>query len=66
MTVAPKVPLWLAVVGTSCIFGGEALCLLGPLRYERIVHFTCHVILYGGVVSVAIAAALRLADRQKH
>ena len=50
--------LWLALVGASCIIGGEALCLLGPLRYDRIVHFICHAILYVGIASVALGAVL--------
>ena len=50
--------LWLAAVGTSCIVGGEALCLLGPIRYEPIVHFSCHVIFYGGIVLLVIGAVL--------
>lgn len=47
-----------AATGVACIFGGEALCLLGPIAYERWVHLICHAILYGGVVLVICAAAL--------
>lgn len=59
-----------AATGVACIFGGEALCLLGPIAYERQVHLICHAILYSGVGLVAIAAALHwrsglLEQRQK-
>ena len=59
-----------AATGVACIFGGEALCLLGPIAYERQVHLICHAILYGGVGLVVIAAALHwlsgpLEQRQK-
>jgi hypothetical protein len=47
-----------AATGVACIFGGEALCLLGPMAYERQIHLVCHVILYSGVGLVVIAAAL--------
>jgi hypothetical protein len=52
----PALAFWLVLVGTACIIGGEALCLLGPMRYERIVHVICHVILYAGVASVVLGA----------
>ncbi|HEU4693577.1 MAG TPA: hypothetical protein VFS23_34675 [Vicinamibacterales bacterium] len=51
-----RVPVRFAVTGVLCIFGGEALCILGPLRYEQQVHVICHVILYAGVGLVALAA----------
>jgi len=59
-----------AATGVACIFGGEALCLLGPIAYERQVHLICHVILYSGVGLVVVAAALHwrsglLKQRQK-
>lgn len=53
-----SLPFWLVLVGASCVVGGEALCLLGPLRYERIVHVICHAILYVGIASVALGAVL--------
>jgi hypothetical protein len=54
--------LWLAFAGTLGIFGGELLCLFGPLQYQRLVHIVCHGILYSGVALVAVAAGLRVAD----
>jgi hypothetical protein len=56
--------LGLAIAGASCIFGGEALCLLGPIRYERVVHVTCHTILYAGIISIVLAAAFPLLSRR--
>jgi len=56
--VPSGVPLRLALAGTVLIFGGEIFCLVGPLRYERIVHLSCHAMLYGGVVLVGLGAAL--------
>jgi hypothetical protein len=58
------VRLYLAIAGASCIVGGETLCLLGPIRYERVVHVTCHLIFYAGIVSVVIAAALPWTSRR--
>jgi len=57
------VPLRLAVVGTILIFGGEIFCLVGPLRYERLVHLSCHTILYAGIVLVSIGAAMHWRTR---
>lgn len=54
-----------AAVGVACIFGGEALCLLGPLAYERQVHLICHAILYGGVGLVIIGAAVHWTSPQE-
>jgi hypothetical protein len=42
----------------ACIFGGEALCLLGPTAYERQIHMVCHGILYSGVGLVVTGAAV--------
>ena len=53
-----NVTLRLALAGTALIFGGEIFCLLGPLRYERIVHVGCHAILYLGIALICVAAAL--------
>ena len=50
--------LRMTATGVLCIFGGEALCLLGPMAYESQVHLICHTLLYGGIGLVAIAAAL--------
>jgi hypothetical protein len=54
--------LWLSLAGALCVFGGELLCLLGPLHYQRLVHLVCHGILYAGMALVAVAAGLRVAD----
>ena len=51
-------PVRIAVIGVLCIFGGETLCILGPLRYEQQVHVICHAILYAGAGLVALAALL--------
>ena len=48
----------LLVAGVLLIVGGEALCILGPLRYERLVHVICHVLLYSGVVLAGFGAFL--------
>jgi hypothetical protein len=52
-----------AATGVAFIFGGEALCVLGPMAYERQVHLICHAILYSGVGLVVIAAALHWLSR---
>ena len=52
--------------GVFCIFGGEALCLLGPMAYERQVHLICHAILYGGVGLVVIGAVLHWMRPETH
>jgi hypothetical protein len=54
-----------AATGVACIFGGEALCLLGPAAYERQVHLVCHAILYAGAVLVVIGAALHWTSRRQ-
>ena len=53
----------LLLAGVVCIFGGEALCILGPLRYEHVVHLACHAVLYTGIVCVGIGAALHWSGR---
>jgi hypothetical protein len=53
------------LTGVLCIIGGEAFCILGPLRYEQIVHITCHVVLYSGVVLVCVGAGLHWAGRSR-
>lgn len=55
--------MWMAAVGVAGIFGGEALCVAGPLEYERQVHLVCHVILYGGITCVGIAAVVQWGRR---
>lgn len=54
--------LGLLVSGVNGIFVGEALCLLGPLRYERVVHAVCHVMLYTGSALAGLGAAVYLVD----
>ena len=54
----------LAAIGVAGIFGGEALCLLGPLAYERQVHLVCHAIIYSGVALVVIGATLHWMNRR--
>ena len=58
-------PVWLAFAGVVCNFGGEILCVAGPLRYERLVHLICHTILYGGIALVCVGAWLHWADRRR-
>ena len=54
----------MAVAGVVGIFGGEALCLAGPLHYEHAIHLACHAILYGGIACVAVAAAIQWGRRR--
>lgn len=44
------------LVGVVLIFGGEAICILGP--DERIVHVGCHAALYTGIVLSCVGALL--------
>lgn len=46
----------LALVGVLLIFGGEAFCILGPLRFEYAVHLVCHAMFYSGIAVVGYAA----------
>jgi hypothetical protein len=55
---AERTPLWLTFLDVIFIIGGETLCILGPIRYERIIHITCHTILYAGIGFVGLGAAL--------
>ncbi len=41
----------LVLLGVVLIFGGETFCLLGPIRYERVVHFSCHAPLNAALCS---------------
>ena len=65
MRAASPVALGMAAFGVLGIFGGEALCLLGPLKYETAIHWICHTMLYAGVVCVAGAAVAHWGARQK-
>lgn len=53
----------LILVGVCLIFGGEAFCLVGPIRYERLVHVTCHATFYVGVMLVCLGAILHYVVR---
>jgi hypothetical protein len=44
------------LVGVFLIFGGEAICILGP--DERVVHVGCHAALYTGIVLACVGALL--------
>jgi hypothetical protein len=50
----------LLLAGVACIFGGEALCILGPLKYEHVVNAVCHSILYAGIGSSCLCVVLHL------
>jgi hypothetical protein len=54
----------LVLLGVLFIFGGEAFCILGPMRYERVVHFSCHAVFYTGVALVSIGALLHWAGKR--
>ena len=54
----------LAGLGVLFIFGGEAFCILGPIRYQRLVHVTCHAVLYTGMVFAGLGAVLHWAGRR--
>ena len=56
-------PLLLA--GVVCIFGGEALCILGPLKYEHIVHVVCHTIIYAGIGCSCLGVVVHLRGRSQ-
>jgi len=55
----------LILSGVLLIFGGEALCLLGPIRYERLVHVICHTTFYVGVMLVCLGAILHWAVKRR-
>jgi len=55
----------LLFAGVVCIFGGEALCILGPMRYERTVHMVCHSILYAGIGSFLLGVFGHLRGRSR-
>ena len=58
-------PLRLVALGAALILGGEAFCILGPLRYEATVHFACHIALYSGIALTVIGAAIHLWPRSR-
>ena len=51
-------PGFLVGTGVVFIFGGETFCILGPMRYEAVVHVVCHAILYSGMGLVGLGAVL--------
>jgi hypothetical protein len=59
------VPLRLILLGVAFLFGGEAFCLLGPMRYERIVHFSCHAVFYAGIAFVCLGAIIHWAAKRR-
>jgi hypothetical protein len=52
-------------MGTAFIVGGEIFCVVGPLRYERIVHLSCHTILYAGIALVCVGAGLHWVHQRR-
>jgi hypothetical protein len=52
------------LLGVAFIIGGESFCILGPMRYERLVHFSCHAVFYTGVALVCIGALLHWAAKR--
>jgi hypothetical protein len=44
--------------GVLFIFGGETLCILGPMGHEATVHGVCHVILYSGIGMAGLGSVL--------
>lgn len=54
----------LLLAGVVCIFGGESFCILGPLRYERLIHVICHTILYSGIALAFVGAFLHLSEKR--
>jgi len=57
------IPTRLALAGVVMIFSGEALCIFGPLKHERIIHIVCHAILYAGIAFAAVAAIAGVQER---
>jgi hypothetical protein len=55
----------LVLLGVVLIFGGENFCLLGPIRYERVVHFSCHAPLNAGIVFVCLGAVAHWGARRR-
>lgn len=55
----------LLLAGVACIFGGEALCVLGPLKYEHVVHAVCHTVLYAGIGCWCLGVVLYLRGQSR-
>ena len=53
------------LLGVVLIFGGETFCLLGPIRYEHVVHISCHAVLYAGIVFVCLGAVMHGAGKRR-
>jgi len=51
-------PAVLIGLGVLAIFGGEAFCILGPMRYQPVIHVVCHAILYSGMALAGLGAIL--------
>lgn len=60
-----RAPQRLVLLGVIFLFGGESFCLLGPLRYERLVHYSCHAIFYAGAMLVSLGAILRWGGKRR-
>jgi hypothetical protein len=60
-----RTPQQLVLLGVAFLFGGEAFCLLGPMRYERIVHFSCHAVFYAGVAFVCLGGIIHWATKHR-
>ena len=57
----------LAGTGRHAVHFRRRVVLPGrTIRYERIVHFVCHAVLYAGMALVAFAAVLRWEDLGKN
>lgn len=54
----------LVLLGVVLIFGGETFCLLGPMRYERVVHISCHAVFYTGIAFVCVGAVMHWAGKR--
>jgi hypothetical protein len=63
-TGPPIMPMRFLLAGVLCIFGGESFCILGPLRYERLIHVACHIILYSGIALALIGTLLYLSGKR--
>lgn len=56
-------PSLMLATGVVFIFGGETFCILGPMRYEAVIHGVCHAILYSGMGLVGLGAVLHRAGK---
>lgn len=59
-SAAGRAAIAMALAGVGLILGGEALCILGPLRYERLIGRVCHGMFYAGAALVGAALVLHL------